>query len=417
MSLPSLRPLLFHHESSTKLLPLPIPRSNFHRKRDPGALNIRAHSGNPKRAVPRWENALATAASLYPLYVTIGGSVAVVNPSAFSWFVARGPASYTCALAFIMLAMGLTLELRDLFALFRKQPFSILCGCVAQYTIMPSLGATVSIALGLKPSLAVGLILLACCPGGTASNVVRHFLLVKCKLVESMVEVAKSCIAWLKDVSYRDVHCGTEPKGDMPLSIVMTVCTTLAAVFLTPLLTKLLAGTYVPVDAIKLSLSTLQVVLAPILLGSYLQSAFPTAVKAVIPYAPLAAVLTSSLLASSVFSENIVGIKSSAVGVSNGAVGILFGELGVVVVSVILLHLAGFFLGYLAALISGLGERQRRAIAIQVGMQNSSLGVILATSHFASPLVALPAALSAIIMNIIGSSLGLVWRYLDPTDY
>ncbi|XP_042463765.1 probable sodium/metabolite cotransporter BASS1, chloroplastic [Zingiber officinale] len=382
MSLPSLRPLLFHHESSTKLLPLPIPRSNFHRKRDPGALNIRAHSGNPKRAVPRWENALATAASLYPLYVTIGGSVAVVNPSAFSWFVARGPASYTCALAFIMLAMGLTLELRDLFALFRKQPFSILCGCVAQYTIMPSLGATVSIALGLKPSLAVGLILLACCPGGTASNVV-------------------TLIA----------------RGDMPLSIVMTVCTTLAAVFLTPLLTKLLAGTYVPVDAIKLSLSTLQVVLAPILLGSYLQSAFPTAVKAVIPYAPLAAVLTSSLLASSVFSENIVGIKSSAVGVSNGAVGILFGELGVVVVSVILLHLAGFFLGYLAALISGLGERQRRAIAIQVGMQNSSLGVILATSHFASPLVALPAALSAIIMNIIGSSLGLVWRYLDPTDY
>ncbi|KAG6529375.1 probable sodium/metabolite cotransporter BASS1, chloroplastic [Zingiber officinale] len=382
MSLPSLRPLLFHHESSPKLLPLPIPRSNFHRKRDPGALNIRAHSGNPKRAVPRWQNALATAASLYPLYVTIGGSVAVVNPSAFSWFVARGPASYTCALAFIMLAMGLTLELRDLFALFRKQPFSILCGCVAQYTIMPSLGATVSIALGLKPSLAVGLILLACCPGGTASNVV-------------------TLIA----------------QGDVPLSIVMTVCSTLAAVFLTPLLTKLLAGTYVPVDAIKLSLSTLQVVVAPILLGSYLQSAFPAAVKAIIPYSPLAAVLTSSLLASSVFSENIVGIKSSAVVASNGAVGILFGELGVVVVSVILLHLAGFFLGYLAALISGLGERQRRAIAIQVGMQNSSLGVILATSHFASPLVALPAALSAIIMNIIGSSLGLVWRYLDPTDY
>lgn len=125
MSLPSLRPLLFHHESSPKLLPLPIRTSNFHRKREPGVLNIRAHSGSPKSAVPRWENALATAASLYPLYVTIGGSVAVVNPSAFSWFVARGPASYTCALAFIMLAMGLTLELRDLFALFRKQPFSV----------------------------------------------------------------------------------------------------------------------------------------------------------------------------------------------------------------------------------------------------------------------------------------------------
>ncbi|KAG1369871.1 putative sodium/metabolite cotransporter BASS2, chloroplastic [Cocos nucifera] len=131
---------------------------------------------------------------------------------------------------------------------------------------MPAFGAIISRALGLPPSFSVGLILLACCPGGTASNVV-------------------TLIA----------------QGDVPLSIVMTVCTTLAAVLLTPLLTKILAGTYVPVDAVKLSISTLQVVVAPILLGSCMQSKFPAITKVITPFAPLLAVLASSLLASSVF--------------------------------------------------------------------------------------------------------------------
>ncbi|KAF2319957.1 hypothetical protein GH714_021013 [Hevea brasiliensis] len=137
-------------------------------------------------------------------------------------------------------------------------------------------------------------------------------------------------------------------QGDVPLSIIMTVCTTLGAVLLTPMLTKILAGTYVPVDALKLSISTLQVVVAPILLGSYLQSKFPAAVKAVIPFAPL------------------------------------------------------FAVGFITA-------------CMQVGMQNSSLGVVLATSHFTSPMVALPPAMSAVIMNIMGSSLGFIWRYIDPS--
>ncbi|CAL2280001.1 unnamed protein product [Prunus armeniaca] len=143
----------------------------------------------------------------------------------------------------------------------------------------------------------------------------------------------------------------------------MTECTTLGAVALTPLLTKILAGTYVPVDAAKLSIRTMQVVVAPILLGSYMQSAFPAVVKIVIPFAPLFAVLAASLLACSVFSENVVRLKAS-----------------------------------------------------MVGMQNSSLGVVLATSHFTTPIVALPATLFAVIMNIMGSSLAFFWRYVDPSD-
>lgn len=126
-------------------------------------------------ARPRWENALSAAASLYPLYVSVGGVVACLKPSAFQWFVQRGPTSYSLSLGLIMLAMGLTLELKDLLSLFVQRPLSILFGCVAQYTIMPALGTLISRSLGLSPSLSVGLILLACCPGGTASNV--HFRL------------------------------------------------------------------------------------------------------------------------------------------------------------------------------------------------------------------------------------------------
>lgn len=120
---------------------------------------------------PRWENLLSTAASLYPVYVTVGGIIACLQPSTFSWFVDKGPASYSLTLGFIMLAMGLTLELKDLINLFMERPLSILFGCVAQYTIMPAFGYIISKYLGLPPAISVGLILLSCCPGGTASNV------------------------------------------------------------------------------------------------------------------------------------------------------------------------------------------------------------------------------------------------------
>lgn len=324
---------------------------------------------------------LAAAAGLYPAYVTAGAAVAVVRPDTFRWFVAMAPGSYTFVLGFIMLAMGLTLELREFLTLIRERPLAILFGFAAQYTIMPAFGAIVSRMLGLPPSLSVGLILLGCCPGGTASNVV-------------------TLVA----------------KGDVPLSIVMTICSTLGAVFLTPLLTKILAGAYVPVDAVKLSLSTLQVVVAPILLGSSIQSAFPSVVKFVTPFAPLLAVLASSLLACSVFSENFVRLRSTIADTSYGNGSLFSGDIGAVMLSVFLLHFAGFLVGYAAAAIGGFKERQRRAISIEIGMQNSSLGVVLATAHFSSPLVALPPALSAVIMNIMGSTLGLVWQNVTPSD-
>ncbi|CAN6325950.1 unnamed protein product [Urochloa humidicola] len=366
---------------------LPLRFSFSERQRFAAALRVRCLA-EPGRAAPppaappapRWHATLAAAAGLYPAYVTAGASVAVARPEAFRWFVDMAPGSYTATLGLIMLAMGLTLQLKDFSALLRDRPLAILFGCAAQYTIMPAFGAIISRALGLPPSLSAGLILLGCCPGGTASNVV-------------------TLVA----------------KGDVPLSVVMTVCSTLGAVFLTPLLTKILAGAYIPVDAVKLSLSTLQVVVAPILLGSSIQTAFPSVVQFVTPFAPLMAVLASSLLACSVFSENFVHLRSTIADASSVKGDFFSGDIGAVMLSVFLLHFAGFFVGYAVAAIGGLKDKQRRAISIEVGMQNSSLGVVLATAHFSSPLVALPPALSAVIMNIMGSSLGLVWQYITPS--
>ncbi|CAL4896721.1 unnamed protein product [Urochloa decumbens] len=292
---------------------------------------------------------------MYPAYVTAGAAVAVVRPEAFRWFVDMAPGSYTVTLGFIMLAMGLTLQLRDFSALLRDRPFAILFGCAAQYTIMPAFGAIISRALGLPPSLSAGLILLGCCPGGTASNVV-------------------TLVA----------------KGDVPLSVVMTVCSTLGAVFLTPLLTKILAGAYIPVDAVKLSLSTLQVVVAPILLGSSIQTAFPSVVQFVTPFAPLMAVLASSLLACSVFSENFVRLRSTIADASSVNGDFFSGDIGAVMLSVFLLHFAGFFVGYAVAAIGGLKEKQRRAISIECtrrqGAMASAKVVIMINQGCSNPI-------------------------------
>ncbi|PQM42636.1 sodium/pyruvate cotransporter BASS2 chloroplastic-like [Prunus yedoensis var. nudiflora] len=121
----------------------------------------------------------------------------------------------------------------------------------------------------------------------------------------------------------------------------MTVCTTLGEVPVTPPLTKILAGTYVPVDAAKLSMSTMQVVVAPILLGSYMQSAFPAVVKIVIPFAPLFAVLASCITACVQVAVTLPADLSLMVHAQT----VLSGEVGLVILSVLSVHIDGFFVG------------------------------------------------------------------------
>src|ERR1051326_6548546 len=146
-----------------------------------------------------------------------------------------------------MLGMGITLSVDDFRAVL-KMPKAVAMGFVAQYTIMPLLGWAVAKGLALPTQFAVGLILVACCPGGTASNVVTYLA-----------------------------------KGNVALSVLMTMCSTFGAIVMTPLLTKWLAGTYVPVDAWGLFVSTVQVVLLPLIIGLVLHHSAPKTVEFILP--------------------------------------------------------------------------------------------------------------------------------------
>lgn len=296
-------------------------------------------------------------ANLFPFWVITCSGLALFFPAWFTWF--SGP-MIVWGLAFIMIGMGITLSFED-FRRVTRTTRPVLIGVVAQFAVMPLLGWTIAYGFSLDPQLAVGLILVACCPGGTASNVVSYI-----------------------------AH------ADVALSVLMTMCSTFAAVVMTPLLTHWLAGAYVPVDAWSLFFNTLQVVILPVLSGMLLNRYTPRLVQAVTPIAPLVSVMVIALICASIIGANASTIKDSALPLLS---------------AVALLHLGGFTIGYAMARLMRLEENASRTISIEVGMQNSGLGAVLAQSSFAQMALApIPSAISASFHSIIGSVLAAWWR-------
>jgi bile acid:Na+ symporter, BASS family len=292
----------------------------------------------------------------FPLWVLLGAVLAVWHPPLVTWF--RGP-YIVWGLAVIMLGMGMTLSVAD-FRRVLSMPRVVAVGFVAQFTIMPLLGYSLAMLLRLPMPLAVGLILVSCCPGGTASNVVTY--------------IARANVA---------------------LSVLMTMCSTFGAIVMTPVLTHWLAGTLVAVDAWGLFRSTVQVVLLPVVLGIALHHLAPRLVRIVLPGAPLVSVLTIAMICASIIGQNASDLLKSGP--------LLLFAIG-------LLHAGGFGLGYGFARMFGYDRIIRRTVSIEVGMQNSGLGAVLARQHFADPLTALPAAISATVHSVLGSILAAGWR-------
>ncbi|MDD2699948.1 MAG: bile acid:sodium symporter family protein [Sideroxydans sp.] len=296
-------------------------------------------------------------ANLFPLWVLSCSGLALFFPHWFTWFSGQ---MIVWGLAMIMIGMGITLSIDD-FKRVVQMPKQVMVGVFAQFAIMPFLGWFIALSLQLDPQLAVGLILVACCPGGTASNVV-------------------SFIA----------------KADVALSVLMTMCSTFAAVAMTPLLTKWLAGAYVPVDAWSLFYSSVKVVLLPVVIGMLLNRYAHRSVQFILPVAPLVSVIFIALICASIIGSNAETVKNSA--------GVLFS-------AVALLHAGGFALGYMLARVLRLNELSARTISIEVGMQNSGLGAVLARSSFPQMALApVPSAISASFHSIIGSILAAWWR-------
>jgi len=306
-------------------------------------------------------------ANLFPVWVLTGAGLALWKPETATWFQ---PDWIPYFLGFIMLNMGLTLSFED-FSRVIKLPKSILLGVGLQYILMPGLGYALALAFELPIDFVIGLVLVACCPGGTASNVVCF--------------IAKTNVA---------------------LSVSLTTCSTLLAVLLTPLLTTWwvesisleLTGLKVDVDTMGLLLKTLKVVILPVLIGVFLNHYFNCWVKKVESYTPFLAVLSIVFIV-----DFILAAKKDVILDIGSAL----------ICAVVLLHLFGFLLGYILSRLLRFTEKDAQTVSIEVGMQNSGLATELARSNFSSyGLATVPGAISALTHCILGSiAAGLCrWR-------
>lgn len=286
------------------------------------------------------------------LIVILVAALALLAPESVSFL----KTSYVNPLlGIVMFGMGLTLKPHDFQVVFSR-PKDVIIGCLAQFTIMPLLAFLLTQLFQLSPELAVGVILVGTCPGGTSSNVMTYL-----------------------------------SKGDVALSVGMTSVSTILAPFLTPLLTYLYAGQRVDVDMMSMFLSIVEVVILPILLGFVVNHFFAGFTQRAVEVLPLISTTAIVAIVAAVVSANAAKIMTS----------------GLLILAVVILHnLLGYALGYGVAKALRLDVTKCRAISIEVGMQNSGLATSLATTHFAQyPLATIPGAVFSVWHNVSGAVL------------
>jgi len=291
----------------------------------------------------------------FALWVIVFAALALWQPDFFVWLKAYIP----WILGIIMLGMGMTMTVDD-FKGVLQSPKAVLIGVVAQFVVMPGLAFVLCKLFNLPPEIAVGVILVGCCPGGTASNVITYMA-----------------------------------KGNVALSVACTSVSTLLAPVLTPAIFYLLASQWLKIDAASMFISILQVVLLPIVIGLILRTWLKRQVESYIQVMPLVSVIA------------IVAIVAAIIGGSKAAIL----QSGLLILAVVVLHNGlGYLLGFTAARFFKLPYADSKAIAVEVGMQNSGLGVALAAVHFAaSPITAVPSAIFSLWHNISGPALATYW--------
>ena len=269
-------------------------------------------------------------------------------------------------LGVIMFGMGLTLNLKE-FKIVFSRPKDVIVGCLAQFTIMPLLAWGLAKTFQLDEALALGVVLVGCCPGGTASNVITYLA-----------------------------------KGDLALSVGMTGVSTLLAPLMTPLLTWALAGKSVDVDVAGMLLSILWVVILPIVVGLVVKALWPKFTERATDYLPAFSSVAIALIVAIIIAANASKLLAG----------------GLVIVIVVILHnLCGLTLGYLLGRLLRLAEPKKRAISIEVGMQNSGLASSLATLHFAAyPMATIPGAVFSVWHNISGAIVARLYARKDETN-
>lgn len=281
------------------------------------------------------------------LFVIIVATIALFMPWTFKW-----SAQYvTYLLGIVMFGMGMTLRFED-FKLVFKRPKDVFIGALAQFTIMPALAWILATAFQLPPELAVGVILVGTCPGGTSSNVMTYLA-----------------------------------RGDVALSVSMTMTTTILAPIVTPILSWWLAGAWIDISLAAMMISIIQVVVLPIILGIIINKLFGDFVRKAIKLLPLISVIAIVLIVGGVVSVSAQKIM----------------ETGLLIMAVVILHnMLGYALGFIIAKALNMDLAKSKAISIEVGMQNSGLATSLAMMHFGA-IAAIPGAIFSVWHNISGS--------------
>lgn len=309
--------------------------------------------------ISRW---LAANASLTVIAVAV---LTFFVPDLFGWV--RGN-TQTVILGIIMLTMGLTLTTQD-FRILARRPFDIFIGACAQFLIMPCVAYLLVHVFRLEPALALGILLVGCCPGGVSSNIMSFLC-----------------------------------HGDVAFSVGMTCASTLLAPVMTPLLMQLTAGEIIEIDTMGMFLNILIVTIIPVSIGCFLnytyskRDSFPV-IQSIMPG------LSVTCLAC------IVGGVVSTVHddlVARGLVLFLW------TFAVVFCHnTLGYLLGWTAGRLSGFTTAKKRTISIEVGMQNAGLATVLAGAFFsAQPLAVLPCAISCVWHSISGTIVaGLFAKY------
>lgn len=287
-------------------------------------------------------------------------ALALWQPWIFSWVAPH----ISAMLGIIMLGMGMTLHWQD-FSHVLRHPRDLGLGLAVQFGCMPLLAFALCHAFALPPELAMGMILVGTAPGGTASNVLTFIA-----------------------------------RGDVAFSVAMTAAATLVSLLLTPPLTWLLGGVWVPVDMGGLFWSIVKIVLVPVLLGLLLHHFQRGLVDRLMPFLPLASALVITLVIAGIIAVNAQNILSA----------------GPAIFTAVIAHnLLGLAAGWFAACRLRFAPPRRRALTIEIGTQNSGLATALALAHF-TPAAAIAGALFSVWQNISGALLSNFWATRPVTS-
>ena len=299
----------------------------------------------------------------FALWVVLSGVVGFLFPTVFSQvlpFVAP-------LLGIVMFGMGLCLSPNDFREVLRR-PRDVAIGVIAQYTVMPLSAYAIALAFDLPPDLAVGLILLGCCPGGTASNVVTFLA-----------------------------------RGDVPLSVTITSCTTLLAPIVTPALMYLFANQWLHINPTSMFMSIIQIVLVPVVLGVIVNRIFGHRLESIQAGLPLVSVITIMVIVAGIVAKTHHDLATMGI---------------TIFLAVALQNAVGMAAGYFIGKAFKLKISKCKTLCFEVGMQNSALGVALSHLHFAmSPTTALASTIGALWHNITGPIVA-TWmqKQKDPSE-